>query len=617
MYRELVEQHIGNRGKIVSVGEIFPAPTDHLRYCSLFMFDKEMLAYIKVNKNEKGLPSVQGYKGKTYCEAVWIDVDSTDLEQARQSAISVVRRLNADHGMNPDDLFIYFSGNKGFHIAIHNTFIGFQHDTPIEPERMKTFVLKLTDGIRHIDTVIYEPVRIFRIENSRHEKSGLYKLRISFWELETSIEDIKQLAAQPRVYPYKNPSHLTVKQSLKSLWYDSKAFIQEQKEYEHKGNLFQPPAEGSRNKTLLVQACTLFRKSELSTNAVFDIVYNAAYIASINAKEPVDKEEVKRIVSNAQRLVGDERKKPVEDELQMRSVGEWLPEWESYHLQQQGNKTFLFDDVNKLFKGNLRGKFGVVMGYGGSKKSLLALNIVDENTASDEVALYSNMEMSIPQFLDRVIDLRIEYPNYNSHHAIVDLLRRDVNAARGLLKSELIEQIKNKLQIIANGRMTYAGYKAAVRKVRETVGDPWCLIVDGLSMMGGKGTETERYSENSADLKQLANEENLFVLAICHISKGGEKWTRDLSRLIRGSEKILDNCDFYCTMSQIQEEGNNDAFRTDIGYLHLWDKRGSGKTVELVHEFDPHRLKLRDSGLEPSLFRDPISKRGKKVEADF
>jgi hypothetical protein len=99
-----------------------------------------------------------------------------------------------------------------------------------------------------------------------------------------------------------------VNPKLNTLWINSGNYVQEQKEFEAKGNLFQPPTEGNRNKTLLVQACTLFRKSELSTNAVFDIVYNAAYIASINAKEPVSQEEVRRIVANAQRLVGDERK---------------------------------------------------------------------------------------------------------------------------------------------------------------------------------------------------------------------------------------------------------------------------------------------------------------------
>jgi len=37
-----------------------------------------------------------------------------------------------------------------------------------------------------------------------------------------------------------------------------------------------------------------------------------------------------------------------------------------------------------------------------------------------------------------------------------------------------------------------------------------------------------------------------------------ELYTRDLSRKgLRGSEKILDNCDFYMTMSQIQNDFMN------------------------------------------------------------
>jgi hypothetical protein len=141
--------------------------------------------------------------------------------------------------------------------------------------------------------------------------------------------------------------------------------------------------------------------------------------------------------------------------------------------------------------------------------------------------------------------------------------------------------------------------------------------VDGLSMMGGKGTETELYSQNSADLKQLANEENILVILICHVSKGAEKWTRDLSRNIRGSEKILDNCDFYATLSQIQEANNPELYRQDIGFINFVDKRGTGKTIDVVYSFDPKRLKMAESMLDPSLFYESVKKSSKKEESAF
>lgn len=616
MYRELVEHDIRNRGTIEPVGKIFPTPADHLRYCSLFMFGTDILPHVKTNK------SVKEFKGKVYCEAVWLDIDyDQDVNEARLATVEVIKRLNVDYGINPDDLFIYFSGKKGFHVAIFNTLVGFTHSTPVQPEKIKDFVRRLTNGIPHLDLKIYEPVRIFRIENSKHEKSGLYKIRISFGELQCELSDILKLAKAPRQFPFKNPTGFSLNQKLNSLWLNSGNYVQEQKQQlEAKGNLFQPPTEGNRNNALLVQACTLFRKSELSSNAILDIISNAAQISNAGAKEPIDQTELKRIVFNAERLVGDERKKSTDqaDELQMRSFGEWFTEWENYVLQEKTNMSLCFTELNQVVQGRLRGKLGVLMGYGGTKKSLYALNIALRNMKLvDEIFIYSTMEMGVPQLIDRIIDHEVKctYGN-NAHETAAKILREDINEGRGYIRGQLGEILGNRLQIIANSRMTYLGYKSAIKKCKETIGQPVMLIVDGLSMMGGKGTETELYSQNSADLKQLANEENILVILICHVSKGAEKWTRDLSRNIRGSEKILDNCDFYATLSQIQEPENPEVYRQDIGFINFVDKRGSGKSIDVVYSFDPRRLRMGESMYDPALFFEPVRK-GRKSEVDF
>jgi hypothetical protein len=55
MFRELIQDHISNRGKIVPAGEIFPAPYHNTRYCSLFMFDKDILAFCQDQQVSKRL----------------------------------------------------------------------------------------------------------------------------------------------------------------------------------------------------------------------------------------------------------------------------------------------------------------------------------------------------------------------------------------------------------------------------------------------------------------------------------------------------------------------------------------------------------------------------------
>jgi hypothetical protein len=214
MFRELIEHRISNRGKIVPAGQILPTPSDYTRYCSMFLFGADIEAYVKTNGG-----SVKGFKGKIYTEAIWFDVDcEEDVNAARLSTIQLIKRLNADYQVNPEHLFIYFSGLKGFHVALFNRFLNFSHSDAITSEKVKDFVRRITSGIDHVDIAIYEPVRIFRIENSKHEKSGLYKVRISFEELQCELADIKPGDNGPDVPPQNkarpNPAKPRIDPSL-------------------------------------------------------------------------------------------------------------------------------------------------------------------------------------------------------------------------------------------------------------------------------------------------------------------------------------------------------------------------------------------------------------------
>ena len=116
------------------------------------------------------------------------------------------------------------------------------------------------------------------------------------------------------------------------------------------------------------------------------------------------------------------------------------------------------------------------------------------------------------------------------------------------------------------------------------------LIVDGLSMMGGSGSELELANKHSKELKELAKTHNIFVMAIVHASKGEDYETRDLTRKARASEKIIDNCDFAMTMSMIKEDGN---FNERKGVYNCWNKRGTGKRIQKGFEFEKNTWALK------------------------
>ena len=149
-----------------------------------------------------------------------------------------------------------------------------------------------------------------------------------------------------------------------------------------------------------------------------------------------------------------------------------------------------------------------------------------------------------------------------------------------------------------NSSMTSEKYNILIEKVTREIGQTDILIVDGLSMMGGKGTETENYSKNSKELKELAKKWNILVLLIAHASRGAELTTRGLERHVRGSEKVMDNADWSMTMSMIKQ--GTEIYDQSHGVYRLWNKRGSGNIVEGVYQFNPIQLLMEDTNLAPS-----------------
>ncbi len=167
-------------------------------------------------------------------------------------------------------------------------------------------------------------------------------------------------------------------------------------------------------------------------------------------------------------------------------------------------------------------------------------------------------------------------------------------------------------------------YDKLVEDITRRHGKIDILVVDSLSKMGGVGDETQRYSDNTRDLKTLAIKWDLCVLLLCHVTKACEKWYRDCSKYVRGSEKILDDCDFYISMSQVIDitESNPDAveFLQEIGIIHYYNKRGTGKTIKKVFEFNPLRLRMKESHESPGIYeyKAPTNYgRKTKEESDF
>jgi len=296
--------------------------------------------------------------------------------------------------------------------------------------------------------------------------------------------------------------------------------------------------------------------------------------------------------------------KAIDNKMRLKTASEIVPDWVENELKVRANPMVTgFSIFDEDLRNNLRGKLGIFAGYGGSKKSLYALNLSCHNAFMQSgKAIYSTMEMSATNLLDRMIDFQygVQKEQRATEYFRNALDESNKELIQRTLQEGLSEYYGDRLLISQKARMKPDDYRKLLDEAIEEYGEINTLIVDGLSMMGGDGSEVEIYSENTAALKEIANEYNIFVGLIAHLSKGLEIDTRDVRTHIRGSQKILDNCDFVMMFSLIRElEDSGLEVRKDLGFIRLYNKRGTGNTIDCVYSFNMDRLLLEQTQKDP------------------
>ncbi len=172
---------------------------------------------IKVSKlrewQAKHQPSTQGLFSTVYryptddpyvggvISDFYMDFDNEENpDKARKEAVAVIKKLVQDYDIPEENIKTAFSGCKGISITISHRIFNAVSSAYL-PLVWKGIVQDLISelNLKTADTSIYERRRLWRLLNSRHQKSGLYKIPITLAELENlTIDKIKKLAEKPR-----------------------------------------------------------------------------------------------------------------------------------------------------------------------------------------------------------------------------------------------------------------------------------------------------------------------------------------------------------------------------------------------------------------------------------
>lgn len=152
-------------------------------YRSVFLYNQDHYNHFQKNHSVAGITDV-------YTKSLVFDFDDVDNpDRAQSSAMELCARLTAA-GVKEDEFVVAFSGNKGFSVELET-------DHHFTPEQAKAIAFGLAKDLPTFDTKMYNASRIFRMRNTRHNKTSLFKIPVTVKELsELTIDQIKTLAKE-------------------------------------------------------------------------------------------------------------------------------------------------------------------------------------------------------------------------------------------------------------------------------------------------------------------------------------------------------------------------------------------------------------------------------------
>ncbi len=239
---------------------------------------------------------------------------------ARKETVAFVKKLINDYNIPEEVIEIYFSGMKGFSVTIDYAVFNAEASADL-PLIWKSVTQELAAKLKlkTIDLRIYERRRLWRLPNSRHQKTGLYKHPMTLLQLEkVKVESIRVIADMPMEPFAKSESEIVPKAEKLFLEHKAKveAWTSERKKTfdapELKNQISDPPCikrlletgaqKGERN-NFTFQLALYYAKKGISQNENEERCIQFAN----KTEDPLTEREVHIIVASAVKGVAEER----------------------------------------------------------------------------------------------------------------------------------------------------------------------------------------------------------------------------------------------------------------------------------------------------------------------
>lgn len=602
-----------NRGKVLTIDKLKVPDNGVDCYRTLFRYPKNFKEYFDKNK------TVSGYRGVVYADFFPVDVDSNNLEEAHDNTKKLLENLLKHYELDLDNLWLFFSGAKGFHVLIPAEFFGYQPSVEM-PVVFREMANEIAEYIK-IDTSIYDYVRLFRLTNTVNSKTGLYKVQLLPNEiLNYSIDEIKELAKKPRklqIKKIKNESEILRElyrscqiKANKPTFFNGETI---EKIVPPRGaklcyyNLMNGVEQGNRDNACLRLAVHWLKEFPS------DIVQNMLYAWNERNKPPMDKSQVDKVFKSALsgnydfgcrdsvlseycdpkcKLKGKEDEKITADKVY--NIDEARIKYEEYIARLQERKILLgYKNLDWHLRGIAPGEVCEVMARTGVGKTAFLLNVI-RNVISNQVipVLFFSLEQPLAQIYERVAQISAEEPGRRVEEGFY------LEKAADTLHS-LVSHFYKTLYVVDEDMLTYEELKEFIQvAARDKINQmPPLVCIDYLGRMrGGRGTAYEITSELARLLKKLAKELDIAILYLHQTSRMGKTGAEEISLdMSRDSGVVEEAADFIIGIWRPDmnkpEFQESDEERIVIAIL----KNRKGRLGKVEYKFKKTYLKIEEA----------------------
>lgn len=482
--------------------------------------------------------------------------DEKNPEASRLEAVKLFKMLMRD-GLREHDVDIFFSGNKGFHIIIPYKVIGLKarRDIMTVYRRIGENAKKNLE-LETLDMRIFDKKRQLRLPNTKNQKTGLYKVPITFDELMKDMDSIRLLAKKPRMLPkrvYK--LNRAIRKNILML---EKLELNRQRRQSERApvsldqvhmfpcikHLLKNPPDTDRNNHVYTLAL-FFKSNNVSKEDAFAVLDGWTVLDEKEVKHAVDSAYshtkhwgcnnnpmVEAVCDKFHCPIGFKKYTAADYTEPFNTVMEEAKNW-ALNPREKTKLTSGYKTLDEFMGGIMEDEVIIVTGMPGVGKTKWCFDMAYTNGMLGNKVLVCSMEMPNKMTAIRfIVD--------KTGISMQKIIQQNLSAEERIQIEKAVEQLSadSPFKFYKRGMsFTSDDIETMIRKIIEDEGRLDMVIIDHIRFIerDSKAKDHEEMERILKELTNIAQEFRVCIVCIAHFGKGDDTKPRQANDLLGGA----------------------------------------------------------------------------------